>query len=43
MSGKQELLPRASTGIDRLDLILEGGIARNRLHQLKGSPSTGKT
>src|ERR1700761_5423511 len=38
-----ELLPRAPTGIAGLDDILGGGIARNRLHLLEGSPGTGKT
>jgi circadian clock protein KaiC len=37
-------LPRASTGISGLDDILGGGgLARNRLHLLEGSPGTGKT
>lgn len=36
-------LPRASTGISGLDYILGGGLARNRLHLLEGSPGTGKT
>jgi circadian clock protein KaiC len=38
-----ELLPRAPTGIAGLDGILGGGLARNRLHLLEGSPGTGKT
>lgn len=38
-----ELLPRALTGIAGLDEVLEGGLARNRLHLLEGSPGTGKT
>jgi circadian clock protein KaiC len=38
-----ELLPRASTGVAGLDFILGGGLARNRLHLLEGSPGTGKT
>ncbi|HWM48715.1 MAG TPA: ATPase domain-containing protein [Xanthobacteraceae bacterium] len=37
------LLPRASTGVAGLDHVLGGGIARNRLHLLEGSPGTGKT
>src|SRR5215470_3988011 len=37
------LLPRASTGVPGLDYILGGGLARNRLHLLEGSPGTGKT
>jgi circadian clock protein KaiC len=36
-------LPRAATGITGLDDILGGGLARNRLHLLEGSPGTGKT
>ena len=36
-------LPRASTGSAGLDHILRGGLARNRLHLLEGSPGTGKT
>src|ERR1700749_4454975 len=37
------VLPRASTGVAGLDDILDGGLARNRLHLLEGSPGTGKT
>jgi circadian clock protein KaiC len=37
------LLPKARLGIDGLDGILEGGLARNRLHLLEGMPGTGKT
>src|SRR5262245_27073250 len=36
-------LPRASTRIDGLDFILGGGLARNRLHLIEGSPGAGKT
>jgi circadian clock protein KaiC len=36
-------LPRASSGIEGLDAILDGGWARDRLHLLEGSPGTGKT
>lgn len=36
-------LPRAKTGVEGLDLVLGGGLARNRLHLLEGSPGTGKT
>ncbi len=43
MNGTHELLPRAETGIPGLDSVLGGGIARNRLHLLEGSPGTGKT
>jgi circadian clock protein KaiC len=38
-----ELLPRAATGVAGLDDILGGGLARDRLHLLEGSPGTGKT
>jgi circadian clock protein KaiC len=43
MDAMQEVLPRAATGIAGLDDILGGGLARNRLHLLEGSPGTGKT
>src|SRR3954467_4527811 len=43
MIGTQQFLPRASTGIFGLDDVLGGGLARNRLHLLEGSPGTGKT
>jgi circadian clock protein KaiC len=43
MDAMQTLLPRAPTGITGLDDILNGGLARNRLHLLEGSPGTGKT
>jgi circadian clock protein KaiC len=43
MDAMAPLLPRASTGIAGLDAILGGGLARNRLHLLEGSPGTGKT
>ncbi len=36
-------LLRANTGIPGLDDILGGGLARNRLHLLEGTPGTGKT
>ncbi len=36
-------LPRALTGIAGLDAVADGGLARNRLHLLEGSPGTGKT
>jgi circadian clock protein KaiC len=38
-----QALPRAQTGIAGLDDVLEGGLARNRLHLLEGTPGTGKT
>ncbi len=34
---------RAATGIAGLDNVLAGGVTRNRLHLLEGSPGTGKT
>jgi circadian clock protein KaiC len=43
MSTSEKLLPRASTGVKGLDDVLYGGLARNRLHLLEGSPGTGKT
>jgi circadian clock protein KaiC len=43
MNAPTVLLPRASTGVPGLDGVLEGGLARNRLHLLEGSPGTGKT
>ncbi len=43
MAVTSPLLPRASTGIVGLDEILGGGLARNRLHLVEGSPGTGKT
>jgi circadian clock protein KaiC len=43
MNAMFESLPRAATDISGLDHILDGGLARNRLHLLEGSPGTGKT
>jgi circadian clock protein KaiC len=43
MSMPDTVLPRAATGIGGLDEIMDGGLARNRLHLLEGSPGTGKT
>jgi circadian clock protein KaiC len=43
MDAVTQLLPRAATGVAGLDSILGGGLARNRLHLLEGSPGTGKT
>src|SRR5215213_8471454 len=34
---------RVSTGIIGLDYILKGGLPKNRLHLIEGSPGTGKT
>lgn len=34
---------QASTGVEGLDDILAGGLARNRLYLIEGSPGTGKT
>jgi circadian clock protein KaiC len=36
-------LSRARTGVLGLDDVLEGGLARNRLHLLEGHPGAGKT
>jgi circadian clock protein KaiC len=41
MSMPDTVPPRAATG--SLDEIMDGGLARNRLHLLEGSPGTGKT
>jgi circadian clock protein KaiC len=43
MDAVTQFLPRAPTGVVGLDNILGGGLARNRLHLLEGSPGTGKT
>jgi circadian clock protein KaiC len=43
MNATTPLLPRASTGVAGLDQIFGGGLARDRLHLLEGSPGTGKT
>src|SRR6188508_291011 len=43
MNADEQFLPRASTGVAGLDDVLTGGLARNRLHLLEGSPGTGKT
>jgi circadian clock protein KaiC len=43
VDAQTSLLPRASTGVAGLDDVLGGGLARNRLHLLEGSPGTGKT
>jgi len=40
---KKGELPRASTGVEGLDEVLDGGWAVNRMHLLEGSPGTGKT
>lgn len=43
MTATTEVLPRAATGIYGLDDVLSGGLTRNRMHLLEGSPGTGKT
>jgi len=43
MLTQTERLPRATTGVAGLDDILDGGLARNRLYLLEGTPGTGKT
>jgi len=43
MTAATGVLRRAALGIAGLDDVLAGGLARNRLHLLEGSPGTGKT
>src|SRR6201996_7186032 len=43
MEKAKKTLPVASTGIRGLNQVIEGGLARDRLHLLEGSPGTGKT
>src|ERR1044071_9249955 len=43
MSTPMIVLSRAATGIAGLDEVMDGGLARSRLHLLEGSPGTGKT
>jgi circadian clock protein KaiC len=44
MSENQIIAPdRITTGIEGLDLILGGGLPRNRLYLVQGDPGTGKT
>lgn len=43
MDDRIQPLLRAQTGISGLDGVLGGGLARNRLHLLEGSPGAGKT
>src|SRR5579872_3393415 len=43
MNTTSEHLPRALTGVPGLDPVIGGGLTRNRLHLLEGSPGTGKT
>lgn len=38
-----QLWPRAEIGTAGLDDVIGGGLARNRLHLLEGSPGMGKT
>jgi circadian clock protein KaiC len=38
-----DLLRRASTGIQGLDAVLGGGLPRNALYLIHGSPGVGKT
>lgn len=39
----QQTVPIASTGITGLDDVLHGGLVRNRLYLIEGTPGTGKT
>jgi len=41
--GDDQPTPLAATGIEGLDDVLQGGLARNRAFLLEGSPGTGKT
>jgi circadian clock protein KaiC len=43
MNDKRTAPERVSTGIIGLDYILKGGLPKNRLHLIEGSPGTGKT
>ena len=43
MSDDQTTLPNVSTGISGLDELLRGGLTRDRMYLLEGSPGTGKT
>jgi len=43
MSTTTQFQPTASTGVAGLDDVLGGGVTRNRLHLLEGSPGAGKT
>jgi circadian clock protein KaiC len=43
MNATTHVLPRAATGVAGLDDVFDGGLARDRLHLLEGSPGTGKT
>jgi KaiC/GvpD/RAD55 family RecA-like ATPase len=40
---QNEELPRVGTGVQGLDTILGGGLPRNRIYLLQGTPGTGKT
>ena len=42
-SGEDASRPLASTGIEGLDQVLEGGLTRNRLYLVEGMPGSGKT
>src|SRR6187402_1389897 len=43
MNATTHVLPRAATGVAGLDDVFDGGLARDRLHLLEGTPGTGKT
>lgn len=44
MNNTKTITPeRVSTGIEGLDYILKGGLPKNRLYLVQGSPGTGKT
>ena len=42
-TGAHAAADRASTGVEGLDEILGGGLTRNRVYLLEGTPGTGKT
>lgn len=43
ISGDKPTIPLAATGIEGLDDVLQGGLARDRVFLLEGNPGTGKT
>ncbi len=43
ISGDKPTIPLAATGIEGLDDVLQGGLSRDRVFLLEGSPGTGKT
>src|SRR5260370_3629695 len=43
MDERQVVTPKASTGIAGLDMVLQGGLPRDRLYVVEGLPGAGKT